>query len=625
MRIVRFLLLYIFLSFVGGIEVNAQLKHLDTTTDFGQHPRLLLFDSDIQQIKNNIEQNYLWRKVDDVIQSESRNLLEVDVVRRIKKGRRLLEVSREALRRIFYLSYSYRITSDKRFKERAEKEMLAIADFEDWNPSHFLDVAEMTLAMAIGYDWLYYDLPELSRGKIKDAIIKKGIDTSFNTDNNSWLSSRHNWNQVCNAGMAYGAIAVYEDIPEIAKTVVDRAISSIILPMKGYAPDGAYPEGFTYWSYGTSFNVLFLSAIEKLFHTDFGLSSMDGFLPSAHFIENMIAPSKESFNYGDSGDATSLNPTLFWFADKMHDSTVLWSQYYYLTQKESNSFAKNRILPALMIWGKDIDLKHILPPSRNLWVGQGVTPVGAMRTSWTDPNAIFVGFKTGRAGANHSHMDIGSFIMEADGVRWAVDLGPQDYTSLEIAGIDLWNRKQGSQRWNVYRYNNFSHNTLTFDHKKQDVGGYTRIDSYGDSSGFMYLVSDLSNAYKGQVKSCKRGVAIVDNRFVVVQDEIESLDKPVELTWTMVTGATVKKLDDYSLELTEKDKKLIFKVETNQKIKLRSTPAKSSNSYDESNDGITIIGFETSVPALTQLRYCVTLIPRNIKVKYKMTSLKEWK
>ena len=33
--------------------------------------------------------------------------------------------------------------------------------------------------------------------------------------------------------------------------------------MGHYAPDGAYPEGIGYWDYGTSFNVMFLSAIEK--------------------------------------------------------------------------------------------------------------------------------------------------------------------------------------------------------------------------------------------------------------------------------------------------------------------------------------------------------------------------
>ena len=42
--------------------------------------------------------------------------------------------------------------------------------------------------------------------------------------------------------------------------------------MKDYGPDGAYPEGYGYWGYGTSFNVMFLSAVEKLFGKDFGLT-----------------------------------------------------------------------------------------------------------------------------------------------------------------------------------------------------------------------------------------------------------------------------------------------------------------------------------------------------------------
>lgn len=208
---------------------------------------------------------------------------------------------------------------------------------------------------------------------------------------------------------------------------------------------------------------------------------------------------------------------------------------------------------------------------------------------------------------------------------WAVDLGVQDYNSLESVGIDLWNRKQHSQRWDVFRYNNFSHNTLAFDHKKQDVGGYTRINSFGDSPGFMHLVSDLTKAYKGQVKSCVRGMAIVDNRFVVIQDEIESLEQPVELTWTMVTRAKVRKLDDRSLELSEGNRKMILKVETDQKVRMKSIPASSPNAYDAPNEGVTIVGFETTIPAAAQARYVVKLIPRGGKAKYKITPLNEWK
>ncbi len=51
------------------------------------------------------------------------------------------------------------MTGDPQFKDRAEQEMLGVAAFPDWNPPHFLDVGEMTTAMAIGYDWLYDVLP----------------------------------------------------------------------------------------------------------------------------------------------------------------------------------------------------------------------------------------------------------------------------------------------------------------------------------------------------------------------------------------------------------------------------------------------------------------------------------
>ena len=71
--------------------------------------------------------------------------------------------------------------------------------------------------------------------------------------------------------------------------------------------------------------------------------------------------------------------------------------------------------------------------SKKMWVGQGKNPVALMRTSWTDTNAIYVAMKGGSPSVNHGHMDVGSFIMEANGERWAMDFGMQDYNSLETA------------------------------------------------------------------------------------------------------------------------------------------------------------------------------------------------
>ena len=145
-----------------------------------------------------------------------------------------------------------------------------------------------------------------SKTIIKEAIIKKGIEPSLDEKNNSWLRATHNWNQVCNAGMTYGAMAIYEDNPELAKQIINRAIEAIVLPMKDYGPDGAYPEGYGYWGYGTSFNVMFISAVEKLFGKDFGLSQQPGFLKTAGYLENMTGPSGNPFNYSDAGSRRGI-------------------------------------------------------------------------------------------------------------------------------------------------------------------------------------------------------------------------------------------------------------------------------------------------------------------------------
>ena len=287
------------------------------------HPRILMFKGEEVALKKTIASDKIWSDMQKIILDESNNLLTTEPVERIKIGRRLLDKSREALRRLFFLSYAYRTTGEQKYFQRAEKELLAISAFSDWNPTHFLDVAEMTMAVAIGYDWLYDNLTPASRAIIKDAILKKGLEPSLDPKYNSWLKVENNWNQVCNAGMTYGAMAIYEDEPALAGQIINRAIESIVLPMKDYAPDGAYPEGYGYWGYGTSFNVMFISAVEKLFKKDFGLSEMPGFLKTAGYLENMTGPSGNPFNYSDAGSKGGLNPAMFWFATKLKDPSLL--------------------------------------------------------------------------------------------------------------------------------------------------------------------------------------------------------------------------------------------------------------------------------------------------------------
>ena len=611
--------------FIVSASASAQLKYLKDVDTMHPHPRILLYDEDIHKIKETIGNNKVWADLHSSIISESDKIVELPVLERVQVGKRILDTSREALRRIFYLSYSYRITGEEKYSNRAEKEMLAVCRFKDWNPSHFLDVAEMTLAVAIGYDWLYNGLCEHSKETISHSIIKKGLDLSFDSKYNNWLQVKNNWNQVCNTGMTYGAIAVFEDASKLSKLIINRSIESIALPMQEYGPDGVYPEGIGYWSYGTSFNIMLLSAIEKLFGTDFGLSSIQGFLPSAQYALHMIAPSYKNFNYGDAKDPSGLDPAVFWFADKTKDLSLLWNQRHFMTHTNKNSLVKNRLFPSIMVWAKDVNIETISAPTDKIWVGQGINPVAAIRSSWTKPDAIYVGFKAGRAGVSHSHMDVGSFIMESDGVRWSMDLGIQSYNSLESVGIKLWDRGQNSQRWDVFRYNNLAHSTLAFDQQKQNVEGYCKIDKHGDKEDFKFAISDLSNAYKNKVKNVTRGVAIVKDSYVVIQDQIEANDKETIMRWSMITPSLVKIKNDKIAELTKNGQKLTLLVSTDDDIKIRTWSTKSPNSYDASNEGSVIVGFETTIPANSKKTFCVKLIPNTSKyIDQKIPALKEW-
>ncbi|GHT44021.1 hypothetical protein FACS189438_2260 [Bacteroidia bacterium] len=589
--------------------VQAQWKHVPDK-ELPAHPRIMLLAGEEQKIKDNIAADPAWAKIHQAILDECSKITALPELQRVVTGRRLLSVSREALRRIFYLSYAYRMTGEERYMKKAEKEMLAISGFKDWNPSHFLDVAEMTMALSIGFDWLYNVLPVASKQQIAYAIFSKGIDPSMNTTYAWYLTATHNWNQVCNAGITFGALALYDDMPQFSKALIDRAVESIKLPMKDYDPDGNYPEGYGYWDYGTSFNVLFLSAIEKLYGTDLGLIEGTAFLKTAGYQMNMTGPAHLSFNYSDNGLGGSLRPTMFWLASRLKDPSLLWNEKHYLS---NNIPTGDRILPAALIWGQGMKVSEVQPPKELLWTGQGIAPVVLMRTSWTNPNAIYVGFKGGRASSNHAHMDVGSFVVDADGVRWASDFGMQDYNSLETKGVDLWNRKQNSQRWTVFRYNNLAHNTLTVDGQLHRVDGYANIRSTSSSAGFMNGISDLSKVFDGQLAECVRGVAIVGQQYVVVRDELKTLGKETTVRWTMLTDAAVKITGSNSIELRKDGKRLKLQVTSPAKVSMKTWTTKSPNDYDAENPGTTLLGFEVAVPANTSTALTVKLIPQSAK------------
>jgi hypothetical protein len=567
-----------------------------------------MFEGEEKTIQNSLNSDPIWMVVHNMILNECNVTLTKAPVERVLIGKRLLDKSQTALKRIFYLSYAYRMTGAKVYLDRAVAEMTAVSAFSDWNPSHFLDVSEMTMAMAIGYDWLYKDIPATKRATFRDAIIQKGLNPSFNSSYNWFLTSTNNWNQVCNAGMTYGALAIWDDDSTLAKSVISRAITSIKIPMNEYVPDGAYPEGYGYWGYGTSFNVMFISAWEKAFRKTFEVPQNEDFLKTGGYLLNMAGPTLSAFNYSDAGTGTGLNTAMFWFAQRIKDYSIIKTEKTFLGNLKT---AGDRLLPAVLIWGQGLKISQVTTPTENTWFGLGKNPVALMRTSWTDPNALFVGIKGGTPKNSHGHMDVGSFVMDANGIRWAMDFGMQDYNSLETAGVDLWNMSQTSERWTVFRYNNMAHNTLTINNQLQRVDGMATLTSHSSTANMMNAITDISALYSTTLKSAVRGIAIVDGQYVAVRDEIETNTASATVRWNMVTTASVELGSDYAT-LTKSGKTLTLKVTGPASFTMKIWSTVSPNTYDAANPGTYMVGFETVVPANTKQVLQVYLIPGGV-------------
>jgi len=543
-------------------------------------------------------------------------LLPAKPVRRIKQGRRLLGVSRTCLKRVVWLSMAYYLTGDRKYALRCQAEMLAAARFSDWNPSHYLDVGEMTFGLALGYDWLYAELDPESRGKIRDAILDKGLRVPNDRRYRHWIKASNNWGQVCHGGMVAGALVTMEDEPELAAITIHRALHNVPRSMAAFAPKGSYPEGPGYWSYGTTYNVLLIAELESALGTDFGLSKGPGFSRTGEYINEVTGPSGEFFNYADGGAGRGAQPALWWLARRfqhpdwlLFEKDILRDRLRRLDPKHASG-QSDRFLPLALLWMTKPAPSNASISMPLAWNGEGHTPIAVFRSSWTDPNATFVALKAGSPSAPHGQMDTGSFVLDADGVRWGVDLGAEGYHGIEARGMNLWSSRQDSDRWKIFRQSNLGHNTLVIDGRLQVAHGFAKIVRFSDNPAFPHAVADLSAVYSGQVESVYRGVALLPSGEVWIRDRLTGLRPGTHVRWAMITRGKPRLDSGPKAELRLGQARLALRSVMPSGIAWRALDcARPAHEWDSPNRGTTMLVLEAVAPASGVLDFGVLATP----------------
>ena len=603
------LMAWLMVGVAWPVTARAQAQDADILAGLRpEHPRLLITSNEWDHLRARRAKDAELEAVMAKTISDARAVLNAPTLVYQKEGKRLLAVSREALRRITLCSFAYRVSGERAFLQHAQQDMLTVSAFKDWNPSHFLDVAEMTTAVALGYDWGFDALPADVQATLRQAIIEKGIQPGLPPS--SWQKAAMNWNQVCFGGLTLGALAVAEENPEVARQLLTRARSGIANGLKPYARDGVYPEGPGYWSYGTTYQVLMISALQTALGTDWKLSAAPGFLASAPALVEQIGPTGEPFNFSDGGGGVQFEPTLFWFAQRTRQPELVYAQNQLLRQalsaRQNVHSEASRFLPLLALWVADLPPELPAPTRLPLaWHGNGPNPVGVYRSSWTDSNALFLAFKGGSAHLNHAHMDAGSFVLDANGVRWASDLGAQDYYSIESKGWALFDNKQTSDRWRVYRLNNFSHNTLTLGGQLHTVAGDARITSFSDTSATI----NLTPIFAGQAGNVTRTFSLAGNKTVLIRDDLAAAKPGLAVRWQMVTHTQIT-VNNNQATLRERGQTLAARILSPADARFEIASAQPPNDgVNQPNRNAQILAVNLSVPASGNLTVEIELQP----------------
>ena len=492
------------------------------------HPRLLGDPTTFAAIHTRAKADPVYAGIlRDVLAKAEKDLQAPVSKYLVADGKRLLPVSRAILYRTERLGMAWRLTKDRRFADRAWAELKAAAEFPDWNPKHFLDTAELCRAFAIGYDWLYDAWTSEQRTLLRTALVKHGLTpalTTYEGKGPGWFQkATNNWNQVCNAGVALGALAIADEEPKLARKIIRGALASLPVSTKLYAEDGSWDEGYGYFHYGAGYLVALIAGLESATGSDHGLGTIRGLPRMADYPCALEGPFGRYFNYADCGGVARAEsmPEVGWLATRYPQPAAAALQ---------RRHAAERPEPLDLLWLPTDKPSSRLPPRVSRFAANAVC---TFRTAWNDPAAGFVGFKAGDNKASHGHLDIGSFVYDADGIRWAGDLGSDDYNLPSYFG---------KGRWDYYRLRAEGHNTLALANREgadQDPKAECQIITCRETSGGGLAIADLTAALTG-LKQARRGLSLGADRALRIQDELTPGASATDLVWSLHTEADIK-------------------------------------------------------------------------------------
>lgn len=530
----------------------------------------------------------------------------------------ILPISREVISRMVILGYAWQITGEKKYADRAWEELKNVCSYDDWCTSHFLATAEMALAVSIGYDWFYDYLTAEQKDYLAATTYEYAIKPALSKNYlKNWFTwSKNNWNSICYSGVGIASMTFSSYYPDEAAEFLKMCYEAMPVAFTNFTPDGVYAEGPGYSQSGMNSIVFFVATSKNYLGTDYGLSEIDGFKELGKFPVYITTPTGV-FNFGDNKDRMCFTPALHWYASEYDSSLLACYQMWDVagvftpntsTDTERNGKGKEDALS--LLWydrsytteNADFsDEPHYLHLTSD--VGQDMVLI---RSAYLDKNATFAGIKGGYNYTNHGDLDIGTFVFDAMGERWAEELGPGSY----YAPGYFVNLPAGG-RWKNYCKRAEGQNTLVInpDMTLEDQYALARAQVLAFNDGSSCRV-DMTDAYRmnGATEVTRDFEIDAEHNRLIIEDNIKCIFKS-EIYWFMHTKADIEISEDGKTAiLTIGDKQLKASSLVDGTFSVMKAEA-LGGAYEYDDDYADIQKLTVKLDGVYKADICITLEP----------------
>ncbi|MBQ8015777.1 MAG: heparinase II/III family protein, partial [Clostridia bacterium] len=540
----------------SAVSKKELVKEIAAANKGLKHPFVLATPQDFDTVQKEYSENSFSeysRGLFNSVISNANGLLDTEIYPvmpyELDEEDSILPISREVINRIVILGYAWQVTGEEKYAARAWQELENVCGYGDWCTGHFLATAEMALAASIGYDWLFDYLSDAQKALLAETTWEYAIEPALSKNYlKNWFTwSKNNWNSICYSGIGIACMTFSSYNPEKAAEFLAMCYANMPIAFENFTPDGVYAEGPGYCQSGMNAIVFFISSSQNYFGTDFGMSQIDGFRQLGFFPAYITTPTGV-FNFGDNKARMCFSPVLHWYASEYASPLLAVYQMWDAPEEfspdasdatERNGSGKEDALSSLW-YNREYTAESRSfsnePLAMHLESDAGQSLV-LMRSAFLDKDATFAGIKGGYNYTNHGDLDIGTFVFDSMGERWAEELGPGNYDAPNYF-VNL----PAAGRWKNYCKRAEGQNTLVIN------PGYTIDDQYALAEcGFTEFeetadggrcVIDMTDAYRmnGAVKTEREFELYNGRTSLKITDSVKCI-MPSEIYWFMHTKA----------------------------------------------------------------------------------------